>query len=301
MKKRWLSLCGIYFLGLATVPGLMLAERWRQESRSPRPKFTEAVFADSAVDEAASRGDVAEFEQSVLAQNSEPAFADSDSADLAATEPRGLTNSLAHPPIRSNSMPKSGPVEFSAPRPARKPQTAPQPPALDFDDSLAADVKPPLPRNLEDAFDLPEETPVINTVPKRSPTAVSKERADIPDGIESLAEPNPSDEQKAKLTSLREKLAELMKAKAELVNEQTLSEEVSALEKQISDLHAAQKLLSAQQILRALVEEFPESPAAVRAKRMLKASETNPGALPPHGHLRSSRVDSPLSDLPTYR
>lgn len=269
MKKRWLSLCGIYFLGLATVPGLMLAERWRQDSLSPRPKFTEAVFVDSLAEEAVPRNDVARFEQSVLAEDSEPAFAES---------------------------------ELRAPRPVQKPQTAQRPLTLDLDDSLAADLKPPSRgTSLDDEFDSFEREPVTVTVPKRSPTAISKEKADVPDGIESLAESNPSDEQKAKLTSLREKLAELMKAKAELVNEQTLSQEVSALEKQISDLHAAQKLLSAQQILRALVEEFPESPAAVRAKRMLKASETNPGALPPPGQLRSSKADSPLSALPTYR
>jgi TolA-binding protein len=100
-----------------------------------------------------------------------------------------------------------------------------------------------------------------------------KNAAPLPnDGIDSLAEQTVSDEQKAKLTALRDKLSDLIKAKAELINEQTLTNEITTIEKQISDLHAAQKLLNAQQILKQLIEEFPQSPAAQKGQRMLDAA-----------------------------
>lgn len=301
MRKRWRTWCVVYLLGVATIPGAMLATRWLRSSDSQRPKFTEAVYAEKAEENAAPIDDVAQFETLVLAENSEPSLTDSNFnfTGPSATEPPRLTKSVLVSPLTGDWKLRSGPVEFNAPPPAHQSQTAPQPPSLDFDDFLAVDLKPPQrTTNLDDEFRESVEREPVTIVPKRPPADISNSKADVPDGIESLAEPNPSDEQKAKLTSLREKLAELMKAKAELINEQTLSQEVSALEKQISDLHAAQKLWSAQEILKALVEEFPQSPAAIRAKRMLEAAGMKPAAWKVEP-LRPQ--PQPVEDLPTYR
>lgn len=114
-----------------------------------------------------------------------------------------------------------------------------------------------------------------------------------PDGIDSLAEADASNEEKAKLTTLREKLAGLAKVKGELINEATLAKEITALEKQISDLHAAQHLQKAKQILSELAEKFPDSPAAIRANRMLEVADgMKPLKLEP---------EPAREALPTYR
>src|SRR5690349_17762807 len=156
--------------------------------------------------------------------------------------------------------------------------------AIEFDDRfhvISDNQQVPGKSSAKTSAKLPSKTPTLDfdkpfTEPLPSlrsdnpgrPTAVAP-----PDGIESLAQSNPSDEEKAKLTALREKLAELAKAKGELINEATLTKEIATLEKQISDLHAAESLQKAKQILSELVEAFPESPAAIRAKRMLEAAE----------------------------
>ncbi len=233
MRKRWLAWCALYLLGLATLPGVLLAQRWLRISEASRPKFTDAVAVSAVVTDAVLEvetvGDV--FDKS------------------ASVEPL---------PVKSK--------------------------------------KPRLPIDLEKEFGV--EIPDPQVVRPRQPTAAKPPVKDESDRTETLATPNPNEEEKAKLTTLREKLSELIKAKAELINEQTLSQEVSTLEKQISDLHAAQQLLKARQILNELVEQYPESPAAIRAKRMLEASGMKPSSW--RGEPLSP-LPEPIDGLPTYR
>lgn len=228
MRKRWLGWCALYLLGLATLPGVLLTQRWLQSSEPARPKFTDAVEVSAVKADA-----VLEV---------------------------GLTEDVFVEPAEIKSK----------------------------------KLKPPI--DLDEEFGL--ETPGQQVVRPRQPAVPRPPVKDESDRTETLATPNPNEEEKAKLTTLREKLSELIKAKAELINEQTLSQEVSTLEKQISDLHAAQQLLKARQILNELVEQYPESPAAIRAKRMLEASGMKPSAWKGEP-LRP--LPEPVDGLPTYR
>ena len=260
MKKHWLMTLGVYCLGVATLPGVIGGVRWlRISDNASTPKFIQVqeVNRDSTEGFAELR-ELPQEDRStrdVITQNarSEPdPFADDaridfNSAAAARTAKPVQVNfaSEVEPPV---VLTQNSPTRK---QPLRSPVALPQP--LD---------------NLDTEFETPPRKASNSTKPEP------------PDGIESLADANLSDEEKAKLTTLREKLAELTKAKAELINEQTLSETIATLEQQISDLHAAQKLLSAQQILKTLAEEFPNSPAAAKAKRMLEAAETNKAPKP---------------------
>lgn len=262
MKKRWLLTLSVYGLGVATVPGVLIGARWWQDAKSHAPKFVEiqhvAAKADASISIVQSEpmSDLDELESTPLARphvaqlKSSPKSVALD--DELTEEPKPLQlefDSLDEPPVLAQNSPSRKPTE---------------------------------PKTTFDEFEAPAFRPSIEPEPVRKQRATPEvAKPELPDGIESLAEANLSDEQKAKLTTLREKLAELTKAKAELVNEQTLEETIFSLEKQISNLHAAQKLLSAQQILRALAEEFPDSPAAAKAQRMLEAAEAKKASKPP--------------------
>ena len=164
-------------------------------------------------------------------------------------------------------------------------------------DNTATQPKRPRAKPIE-VVDFLDEPSVV---PQRNPQPTKPSAKEESDQIESLAAPNPSDEEKAKLATLREKLSGLIKTKSELINERTLEQEVFAIEKQIADLHAAQQLLKAKETLAELVEKFPDSPAAVRAKRMLEAAGGKPSSWNP-GRLRPEPEPvEPLSALPTSR
>lgn len=246
MKKPWLMTLGVYCLGVATLPGVIGGLRWLRDANNPStPKFIQVQEVKG--DSIDDFAELRDFPQVELS-SADDAVIKHDSAAAART---------AKPLTVDFDLDVEPPTVLAQNSPLRKqPARSPQP----LED-------------LESEFD---------AVPRKAP---SSSKPEPPDGIESLADANLSDEQKAKLTTLREKLAELTKAKAELINEQTLSETIATLEQQISDLHAAQKLLSAQQILKALAEEFPNSPAAAKAKRMLEAAETKKTAKPPRNSI----------------
>lgn len=277
MKKHWLHTLVVFGLGVVTVPGVLGGVRWWQNSEKlGRPKFVQLRAVEdpfAATDEAPKVIHVDGFTEA-MAKVAEIERRRQRSANLIANEADEVDSTapaLAAKPVRVNFNSELEPPVLAQNSPGRK-TTFSQP----------------------DRF---TDTPVLNDfgdgpIPVKQRSATANSKPEQPDGIESLAEPNLSDEQKAKLTTLREKLAELTKAKAELVNEQTLEETIFSLEKQISNLHAAQKLLSAQQILRALAEEFPDSPAAAKAQRMLEAAESKKLLKP---------SPDPLSALPTYR
>ena len=258
MKKHWLVTLGIYSLGVATFPGILIGVRWWQDAESPTtPKFIDV--RDVTVNA---------FEEK-----------ETDSDTFAEPTSRITANTRSHQPI---SFFDEEPFEFDSAVPTRQTEPVRVNVASDVETPVllaqkASTRKQPHSRTAEDKF---EPQPALQLddfnevdVPKSRATPESA-KAELSDGIESLADVELTEEQKAKLTTLREKIAELTKAKAELINEQTLTETINTLEKQISDLHAAQKLLSAQQILKALAEEFPDSPAAAKAKRMLEAAES---------------------------
>ena len=258
MKKHWLVTLGIYSLGVATFPGILIGVRWWQDAESPTtPKFIDVrdvtvnAFADSASD----TDTLAEPTSRITANTRLPQpipFADEEPFEFDSAVPTRQAE-----PVRVNVASNfETPVRLAQKTSTRKP---PQSRTTDLEFE-------PLPALQLDVFDKAD-------VPESRATPESA-KAELSDGIESLADVELTEEQKAKLTTLREKIAELTKAKAELINEQTLTETITTLEKQISDLHAAQKLLSAQQILKALAEEFPDSPAAAKAKRMLEAAES---------------------------
>lgn len=280
MKKHWLLTLGIYCLGVATVPGLLVGARWWRNSTPATTKFVD--FQNSEVVTAASLDQLNPGEAAFDA----PAPSKAPSKVLAKVE--------------DNSFADEKPAESNSAETARKAKPVP----LDLDLELEPPVlaqNPPSRKHAAvrsefDEFEAPAFQSSNGHEPARAKSRTTPETAkpEQPDGIESLVEAELSDEQKAKLTTLREKLAELTKAKAELVNEQTLEETIFSMEKQISNLHAAQKLLSAQQILRALAEEFPNSPAAAKAQRMLEAAEAKKS-------LKTSSDPRELSALPTFR
>ena len=76
------------------------------------------------------------------------------------------------------------------------------------------------------------------------------------------------------LDELREQLAQLAKTKAGLLNKKSLEVEIEKMKSDISNLHAARKLLDARQALERMIIEFPQSPAAERARMMLKTGFT---------------------------
>ena len=72
---------------------------------------------------------------------------------------------------------------------------------------------------------------------------------------------------------------------------ESLAMEIAALKKEISDQEAAAKLEEAQEQLKKIMNEHPESPAALNAKRMLDSgvgSPNTPGYQPQ------------VNSLPTY-
>ena len=245
--KKWLRSLGVYVLGVATIPAVLLVGTVTSKNLWSRPHAPKFVDVGEALCTKADQ------ETQFVDFKSDTAGVSATSFDGNALEPAVTNQPLAKPAVGLNfddaftepltfadNSPKSGGAK-------RAQRTS------DFD-GLTFDAP-------TDSFDAPQRT-----VPKR-------DAAKLPnDGIDSLVEQNVSDEQKAKLTTLREKLSELIKTKAELINEQTLTNDIAVIEKQISDLHAAQKLLSAQQILKTMIEEFPQSPAAQKALRMLEAA-----------------------------
>lgn len=70
-------------------------------------------------------------------------------------------------------------------------------------------------------------------------------------------------------SALRQQYLELAKAKAELMNEGSLKQEIAATQKNINELRALQRLQEAQAILQSLATEFPDSEAASKATLML--------------------------------
>ena len=70
---------------------------------------------------------------------------------------------------------------------------------------------------------------------------------------------------------LREQLATLNKTKAELQDEESLISDIARTENEIANLHAARKIQDLEQSLRELIRDFPNSPAAVRARSMLRS------------------------------
>lgn len=273
MKKLWLQLLVVFCLGVVTVPGVLAGVHWWRNSDIQTMKFvdfqTEAGNSDSNIS-------VAVGEQTL-------------------TELNEFDTSLRFPsrPHKADVSPFAD--EFDSPAVGRAAKPVRENLDVDFEPDVLAQNSPSRKPASKPTFEAPSGFTLddeIGDAPVRQRTASTNPKPELPDGIESLVDANLSDEQKAKLTTLREKLAELTKAKAELVNEQTLEETIFSLEKQISNLHAAQKLLSAQQILRALAEEFPDSPAAAKARRMLEAA----------GSMKSMKpAPDPLSALPNYR
>ncbi len=277
MKKHLLQMLGVFCLGVATVPGVLIGARWWQDTKGHSPKFVEIQHVDAKAD------------SDISIAQSEPA----SNLDELESPPPARPHVADHKPIRKTAVVDNDEFIVEA-----------KPLQLDFDSEDEPSVlaqsaptrKPAEVRSSFDEFEAPafrssHEPETVRGKQRSTPEAAKPEQ---PDGIESLAEPNLSDEQKAKLTTLREKLAELTKAKAELVNEQTLEETIFSLEKQISNLHAAQKLLSAQQILRALAEEFPDSPAAAKAQRMLEAAEEKKKAPKPLKPVPDSFDEEPV-------
>lgn len=249
--KTWLRSLGVYVLGVATVPAVLLVgsvtsnKLW---SRPHTPKFVDAI--------------------KLKTENTAACTQAADESHLTSFDNQAVSNTVD--------------VFAEAATPVQRTSPAPQDIGLSFDDVTNEPVKlaenaprdggakpffrEPAPNDL--VLDQLEEPAAVRPRPVTKPSATPLPN----DGIDSLAEQTVTDEQKAKLTTLRDKLSELIKAKAELINEQTLTNEISVIEKQISDLHAAQKLLNAQQILKQMIEEFPQSPAALKAQRMLDAA-----------------------------
>ncbi len=278
MKKHLLQMLCVFCLGVVTVPGVLGVVRWWRSSDFQTTRFVdfETVGREPDSNIVAAAG---EQRLSVLSEL--------DELDASVQSP-SRTRQTEENPFADEALAESNPPAAArTAKPVRENlELDIEPPVLAQNSPIRTQFNPP-----STNLDLEEEFHV-EPVPVKQRTASINSKAEPPDGIESLADADLSDEQKAKLTTLREKLAELTKAKAELVNEQTLEETIFSLEKQISNLHAAQKLLSAQQILRALAEEFPDSPAAAKAQRMLEAARFK---------MTPTVSTDPLSGRPTVR
>lgn len=124
---------------------------------------------------------------------------------------------------------------------------------------------------LSDSFNVDEDIDAIENPLTSDPTPTDA----LDDELKALAPTEPSAEDASMLTELREQVATLSQAKAELLNAKALETEISQLQKQIANLQAARRLHGAQHELEKLIQEFPESPAAVRAKSMLKPLPTS--------------------------
>ena len=124
-----------------------------------------------------------------------------------------------------------------------------------------------------DPFELDEIIKSIESPVSPVPTPVESSDDEL-----DLITPAATDvEDPAKLAALRETIATLTKTKAELLNVKAMEMEITQLQKQIANLQAARRLLDAHQVLEKLIQEFPESPAAFRAKAMLRVLPTPKG------------------------
>ena len=248
--KTWLRSLGVYVLGVATIPAVLLIGTVTSKklwSRPHTPMFVD--FKVAVPDELAACGKSADETHLVNFGNTIVSRASDTFADVApATQSEPLLK-------RSTNLTFDDAADESLTLADNSPRNGV--------------AKPALPTSSNEDLDLRLEDPLA----PRARVVHKRDAAPLPnDGIDSLAEQTVTAEQKAKLMTLRDKLGELIKAKAELINEQTLTNEISVIEKQISDLHAAQKLLNSQQILKQMIEEFPQSPAAQKAQRMLEAA-----------------------------
>jgi hypothetical protein len=79
----------------------------------------------------------------------------------------------------------------------------------------------------------------------------------------------PDADVKSTTDSLRAQYLELVKTKALLMDEETLRKEIVATQEKIDELQAAKQLAEAEQLLRELAEQHPNSPAAQVANQML--------------------------------
>jgi hypothetical protein len=89
-------------------------------------------------------------------------------------------------------------------------------------------------------------------VPHRTTVSLVSPEVDV----DALAPACPSEDETSKLKELREKLAELVKAKVELQSEKSLLAEIARVETETANLKAAQKIVEAQQSLRRSLTNF---------------------------------------------
>ena len=106
-------------------------------------------------------------------------------------------------------------------------------------------------------------------------TAAECPTATVSTPAESLACGETSADEAKKLSRLREYLTTLTKARAELMDEAALASEIMKAELEIVNLRALHKIIDVEQSLQKIIDEFPDSPAAQRARSML---EVKPGA-----------------------
>lgn len=111
--------------------------------------------------------------------------------------------------------------------------------------------------------------------------------------VDALAPTSPSEDESKNLQALREKLVSLAKSKSELQSEKSLLAEIARIETETANLKAAQKIFEAQQALQKIIDEFPNSPAAQRAKSMLELRRNTSAKNVPG-------FDSMERTLPTY-
>ena len=110
----------------------------------------------------------------------------------------------------------------------------------------------------------------------------------------------------------KEVYLELARKKAELLTPDELTRETLVLQKELTELQATLKLRTAEEQLHKLIDEFPKSAAAERAKQMLRSGlrpvptfESAPRAVPlpesqPEDVFRPSSDDSALGPPPEF-
>jgi hypothetical protein len=233
--KRKLLICGlVYGAGICT--GLMSGIRHQNKAES-RPALVSGVVQDSLSVRMASRN-----------------------PDAPIDVDRAPRRALRRSSPADDQMQQGNPLPWLTPDPREEPELIEQFDAGPVLVSLETTVEQSA---LPFADDFGQVRPPQATPPLAFDPCVLD--------LEGLAPLTPTEEEAKKLQELRETLGALANTKAELLNETALQTEITRLQRKIADLQAARRLLDAQQTLQKVIDEFPESPAAGRAKTMLKS------------------------------
>ncbi|MEX1232697.1 MAG: hypothetical protein WEB58_20795 [Planctomycetaceae bacterium] len=113
----------------------------------------------------------------------------------------------------------------------------------------------------------------LDTTAEELDTTTAEELDADEELISEVEVPNP-------LTPLRKELVELTQKRVETMTEDELKAELDRMQKQLAEYNAKAKLKEAEEILNAIVKNYPETPAAIQASQMLNLATSSTAAAP---------------------